>query len=122
MGDRELSAQQVTINPALVRLVTANPGARLPAGGLVAVATGIADWYQGCIEALYYFSKGSDLDSIRIKGHPTIAPANLNDFREKFEQAACCGQEVGFGVRKNDNKIQMLWVYPCKCCRDHNPD
>ena len=47
--------------------------------------------------------------------HPgTVTASNLEDFRERLEEAACCGHGVAFCVRE-DNTIVMLHVIPCKC-------
>lgn len=114
--------QKIELTPNFVNIVAGNPGATFTVGQLVAAAQGRTGWFDGCVERLYYLTKGSDLDGVQIVGAfpGYIAASNLNDFRERFEEASCCGQRVAFCVT-HDNRIVMLHVYRCDCrCDKHD--
>lgn len=108
--------KKVTIDPQFVQIVAGCQGATVATSTLIAAAQGKTRWFQGCITRLYYGDDGKDLDFIAIDGpSPGQAnPSNLKDFRERLEEAACCGHEVSFTVREN-NTMFMLNVRPCKC-------
>ena len=138
--------QDLTANPNVVSVISANPGLTFSAedldamqrGDLVIVGQGalptgpgsLADPSQfpfwpsfprGCITQLRYGTSSDDLDYLEVDG-VGYWPVNLKDFREVLGQAACCGHKISFCWFKSSNTMRMLNVYPCKCCDDQEHD
>ena len=113
---KENEGREITLTPNLANIVAGNIGATLSVSSLVSASSGRIRWFDGCITRLFYLNDGKDLDFIVISGaHPgSVNATNLKDFRERLEEAACCGHRVAFCVL-DDNTINMLHVYPCQC-------
>lgn len=113
---------EITLTPDFINIVAGNPNVSFSVGTLIAASEGRIGWFDGCITRLYYQDNGDDLRLVEISGaHPGfITATNLNDFRERLAEAACCGHRVTFCVT-SDNKMVMLNVYPCDCkCEERN--
>lgn len=97
-------------------LVTVGTGAiaALPAGRLV-------DF--GCIATLRYKDGDQDLERVEfdngdVLGGPHTYPQNcnnLNDFRERLQEAANFGFGVTGCLDTTKKRLFMLNLYPCRC-------
>lgn len=110
--------KNVTITSTMASIFTQNVGAVFTPATLTGIFNNQFDVYRGCIEHLYYGSGDDDLGHIRVGGvEVSPSPVNLKDFRERLREAACCRHCISFCVGKEDRKMVMLNVHPCKECK-----
>ncbi len=73
---------------------------------------------RGCISELRYESN-NNLTHIILKNPSesfgTSDIVNMNDFQERFQDAANFGHEVSFCLNVVTKKMSMLNLRPCKC-------
>lgn len=107
------------VNQNVIDVLSNNPSLTLSRSQLRSIVLGTTVWKRGCVKALRYQEDSKDLHTVQLGSHIFHGgnASNLKDFREVFEQAACCGFEVGL-CHVNDKEINMVWVYPCKCTCD----
>ena len=108
--------KNVTITSTMASIITANVGAVFTPSVITGIFGGRFDIFSGCIEHLFYDSGDDDLGFIKVGGD-IARPVNLKDFRDRLREAACCHQCISFCVGKEDRKMVMLNVYPCRECR-----
>ena len=114
MADAKL--QNITITPTIASIFTANVGAVFTPTIVTGIFESRFDFFSGCIEHLYYGSGDDDLGSVTVGG-VQVSPVNLKDFRDRLREAACCRQCISFCVGREDRKMVMLNVFPCKECK-----
>jgi hypothetical protein len=84
-----------------------------------------------CISALSYRADGQ-LETItigsitctrfEIKDDPNVV-INLQDFQERFQEAANFGYSVSVLINHEDKKIVRMSLFPCSCqCDEKTPD
>lgn len=114
----------ILVTQNLANIVAGNVGVQFSPATLTAAAAGRVQWLEGCVTRMLYNTSGRDLDGVQISGdHPGwVAASNLNEFKERFEEAACCGHGVAFCVTDEGKRIVMLHVYPCKCTCERKED
>ena len=122
-------------SPDAVAVLAGNPGLQFTRADIQAIAAGtltlvpLPGVARGCITSLRYGKGSDDLTFVFLDNgrYYTTGPApapnetvkNLNDFREVFAQAACCGHGVSFCVNTATDTMSMLNVFPCRCqCKD----
>ena len=124
---------QLTVTQSAIDVIRANPGLTFSAADIRAINAGTlvlvpgsvvgpsgqTQFPSGCITSLR-FESDKELTMVEIDGKPytTATIANLNDFRETFKEAACCGHGVSFCLFTDQKRMSMLNVYPCKCTCD----
>lgn len=133
MPDNKDDKVQLTATPNAIRVIAANPGLTFSAsdiralntGNLVlvpsgAISPGTVTSVSGCITYLQFLNGDDDLNLVGIDGvfYTQGQITNLNDFRETFKEAACCGHGVSFCWYKEEKRMTMLNLEPCKCTCD----
>ena len=111
--------QVVVINQDLINLVSLNPGVPITVGSLINPST--IEVIDGCITRLMYQNDGNDLYFVQINGSKIISKAdvsNLDDFRERLQEAANYGHGVTFCLDRTNKRIFMLHIIPCRCTCD----
>lgn len=109
-----------------IDLAKAQKGTLVVAGSLFPPQPPSSGLKRGCITSLRYQDDGNDLVRIVVGGvsYTTAQISNLNDFRNRLQEAANFGHEVSFCFYSEDKKMTMLNIYPCGCkcecenCRD----
>ncbi len=129
-----------TISPQLATIGQWNPGVRLSnddvrlanAGDLVLVGLGstlqtgnfagtfvdpsFVSVRRGCIDWLRYQNKSSELTAFSMDGN-LYSGGNINDFRERIEDAAFHMKKINFCWYPRERRMTMLNIYPQQCCR-----
>ena len=110
----------VTVNKNLIQLLSNNPATPLTPANFQAAAKGDLVAVSGCIERLMYLKDGNDLFFVTVGGTtvPASQATNLNDFRDRLQEAANFGHGVVFCWFKGERRINMLHVIPCQCTCD----
>ena len=107
-----------TINQNLINVISSNPGVPLTAGTFTAIARGTIVAHSGCIVRLLYQNDDNDLIFLRLDSGDTVSSGtatNLNDFRNRLQEAANFGHKVVYCLDTKGNKIFMLHIIPCEC-------
>ena len=112
---------ELTVTPSVINVFTESLGSTFTADQLRAIADGtilslIAP--TGCITALSYEENGQDLSAITFDGGLSISTTqaeNLNDFRERLQEAANFGHGVTLILDSVNKKILRLNIFPCTC-------
>lgn len=126
----QASRDQVTFTQDVINVIAGNPGLALSRADLAAIFDGKtilvpAKLRGGCIKSLRYWNNDKDLthvafdDGTKVSSKSEVGQiliVNLKDFRERLQEAANFGHAVSFCV-VSGNKMQMLNIYPCKCCK-----
>lgn len=124
----DLSASNNAIN-----VIGGNPGFTFSADDLQAIAAGTLvlanppgfsgiNFQPKCITALRYQNNDQDLVRIAFDDGTVYTSAeitNLNDFQERFQEAANFGHGCTFCVRA-DGTMFMLNIFPCRCQCEKN--
>lgn len=125
----------LTASPNAIRVIGGNPGLdfsadqirAINAGTLVLVGPGTTpvpvppQLRGGCINALRYGKSDTDLVRIAFDSGFVLDlgnATNLNDFRERFQEAANFGHGVSLCHDTTNRRIFMVNIYPCDCTCD----
>ena len=114
----------VTFTQDLIDVVVNNPGLTMSIGDLQIAERGEIKMPRGCIKELRFGNKDNDLvQVIWESGYvlKTSNASNLNDFRETFKEAACCGHGISACHFINAKRISMVNLTPCQCKCDRKP-
>ncbi|MCI0560260.1 MAG: hypothetical protein MN733_17375 [Nitrososphaera sp.] len=115
---------QLTATPGVINVIAGNPGLTFSAAQLSAIARGVlglsnpTGFQPQCITHLRYQEKDQDLQQITLDGGTAYTAAdivNLNDFRERLQEAANFGHGITFCINTEEKKMFMLNIFPCKC-------
>ena len=122
MAKNQLTASQNAIN-----VIAGNPGLSFSTAQIQAINTGtlVLSNPRGiqakCITHLRYQENDHDLQQVTLDDGSVFTTGtitNLNDFRERFQEAANFGHGVTFCVNTEEKRMFMLNIFPCKCkCR-----
>ncbi|GJL63565.1 MAG: hypothetical protein NPIRA04_22190 [Nitrospirales bacterium] len=125
-------ADQLTATQNTINVIAGNKGLNFNAAQLKALNAGIlvlnspTDFKPKCITHLRYQNDDKDLQQITLDDgtfFTNTTVTNLNEFRETLRDAACCGHGITFCLDREEKRMFMLNVYPCKCkCRDRDND
>ena len=120
----------LSVSPQMLDMLRANPGLNFSATDLAKIQNGTlvvagalapprhtSPLKRGCISQLRYQKNGNDLERIVVGGttYDISQVKNLNDFRDRLQEAANHGHEVSFCFYSRDKKMTMLNIYPCGC-------
>ncbi|MGH9157287.1 MAG: hypothetical protein ACRD1K_15945 [Acidimicrobiales bacterium] len=124
---------QLLASPSAIAVIAGNPGLVFDAVAVRAISAGtlvLAPSGQvRCITSLRYQKDSKDLvfvafdDGTYASTGPAAAPnqtvKNLNDFRDRFQEAANFGHGVSYCLDTTTGTMTMLNIFPCRCkCKD----
>ncbi len=119
-----------TATPAAINIFAGNPGLSFNTAQLRAINAGTLilsnsfNFQPNCITHLRYQENDKDLQQITLDNGTVYTNAditNLNDFRERLQEAANFGHGVTFCVDKDKKRMFMLNIFPCKClCKNRD--
>jgi hypothetical protein len=123
-----MTKDQFTATPSAVRVIAGNPGLSFSPAQLAAISVGTlvlsnpVDIRAKCITHLRYQDNDKDLQQITLDDGSVFTTAtvtNLNDFRERLQEAANFGHGITFCHDTREKRMFMLNIYPCKCrCKE----
>ena len=114
----------LTATPNVINVIAGNPGLSFNQTQLRAITAGTlvlsnpADFQPNCITHLRYQENDKDLQQITLDNGTAFTNAditNLNDFRERLQEAANNGHGVTFCIDREKKRMFMLNIFPCKC-------
>ncbi len=117
-------SNQLTATPNVVNVIAGNPGLSFSASQVKAINTGTLvlsnprGFEPRCITHLRYQNGDEDLQQITLDDGSIFTNAvvtNLNNFRERLQEAANFGHGITFCHDKENKKMFMLNIFPCKC-------
>lgn len=106
----------LTFNRADLQAIQA--GTLVPVGPGIIVGGGGALRDFGCIRYLRYGDNDNDLVQVEFDSGEVLNLsncANLNDFRQRLQEAANFGFGVTACLDKKKKRLFMLNLYPCQC-------
>ena len=112
---------QLTATPNVISVIAGNPGLSFSAAQVSAIGAGtivLTPVSPKCITHLRYQENDKDLQQVSFDDGSYVTNAditNLNDFRERLQEAANFGHGVTFCEDKTKKRMFMLNIYPCKC-------
>jgi len=119
-----------TATPVAINVIAGNPGLSFNQAQLRAINAGTLvlsnpfNFQPNCITHLRYQENDKDLQQITLDNGTVYTNAditNLNDFRERLQEAANFGHGVTFCVDKDKKRMFMLNIFPCKCqCKNRD--
>ncbi|MGH9165685.1 MAG: hypothetical protein ACRDZW_09265 [Acidimicrobiales bacterium] len=127
-------------NANAIGVIAGNPGLQFDRAALNAIAAGtlvlappftFGSSASGCIQSLRYGKSSDDLTFVFLDNGnyyttqgggaaaPGFAVKNLNDFRDRFQEALEFGLGVSFCLDTATGTMFMLNLFPCRCkCKD----
>ncbi|NIR47458.1 MAG: hypothetical protein GWN55_01705 [Phycisphaerae bacterium] len=128
-----MAQNQITATPGVINVIAGNPGLTFSPAQLNAINRGTlvlsnpTGFQPRCITHLRYQEKDEDLQQITFDDGTVFTNSditNINDFRERLQEAANFGHGVTFCVDKDKKRMFMLNIFPCKCLckRDEKDD